>query len=46
MAFDLKTWKAKVAQRMEDWRPRMQRAGVNSVYAFLSAAALWPAVEA
>jgi len=46
MAFDLSVWKAKVAERMEDWRPRMQRAGANSIYAFLSAATLWPVVEA
>jgi formylglycine-generating enzyme required for sulfatase activity len=46
MAFDLDIWKAQVSRRMKGWKPRMQRAGVNSVYAFLSAAAMWPVVEA
>jgi hypothetical protein len=46
MAFDLDTWKEQVGERLQGWRPRMQRAGVNSAYAFLSAAALWPVVEA
>jgi hypothetical protein len=46
MAFDLNIWKAEVSRRMKGWKPRMQRAGVNSVYAFLSAAALWPMIEA
>ena len=46
MAFDLTIWKEKAQQRLQDWKPRMQRAGVDSVYAFLSAAALWPVAEA
>ncbi|MEW5869481.1 MAG: SUMF1/EgtB/PvdO family nonheme iron enzyme [Chloroflexota bacterium] len=46
MGFDLDTWKAQLAQRLPGWRARMQRAGVDSVYAFISAAALWPVVEA
>jgi formylglycine-generating enzyme required for sulfatase activity len=46
MAFDLDTWKSQLAERLKDWKPRMQRAGVSSIYAFLSAAALWPVVEA
>ena len=46
MAFDLNTWKERVGERLRDWKPRMQRAGINSVYAFLSAASLWPVVEA
>lgn len=46
MAFDLDTWKERTRERLRDWKPRMERAGVNSVYAFLSAAALWPVVEA
>ncbi|MEW5867675.1 MAG: SUMF1/EgtB/PvdO family nonheme iron enzyme [Chloroflexota bacterium] len=43
---DLEIWKAKTQARLAGWRPRMQRAGVSSVYAFVSAAALWPVVEA
>jgi len=27
MAFDLDTWKDKAGERMEGWKPRMQRAG-------------------
>ncbi|MBI3942344.1 MAG: hypothetical protein HY326_04970 [Chloroflexi bacterium] len=46
MAFDLHSWKQKVGQSLTDWQPRMQRAGVTSLYAFLSAASLWPVVEA
>src|SRR3990170_2686429 len=46
MAFDLDTWKDKFKERMRDWKPRMQHAGISSVYAFVSAAALWPVVEA
>lgn len=45
MPFDLETWKATVAQRLQHWRSRMQQVGVDSVYAFLSAATLWPVVE-
>jgi hypothetical protein len=46
MPFDLNTWKSKTHERLQDWKPRMQRAGVHSVYAFLSAATVWPVVEA
>ncbi|MBI4772176.1 MAG: NACHT domain-containing protein, partial [Chloroflexi bacterium] len=46
MAFDLSHWREQLAATLRDWKPRMQRAGVNSVYAFLSAAALWPVAEA
>jgi formylglycine-generating enzyme required for sulfatase activity len=46
MAFDLNTWKQKVNERLQDWKPRMEKAGANSVYAFLAAASVWPVVEA
>ena len=46
MAFDEKTWKEKIKERLTDWKGRMERAGVNSAYAFISAATLWPVVEA
>jgi len=46
MAFDLNVWKEKVRERLRDWRPRMEQAGVSSVYAFLSAASLWPVIQA
>ena len=46
MAVDLTIWKEKLAARLPDWKSRMKQAGVNSTYAFISAAALWPVVEA
>ena len=45
-AFDKESWKAKVSERLTNWRERMSAIGANSVYAFLSAATLWPVVEA
>jgi len=44
--FDQRWWRARMADRLQDWRSRMQQYGVPSVYAFLSAAALWPVAEA
>ncbi len=46
MAFDLTIWKERLAARLPGWKARLGEAGVNSIYAFLSAAALWPVVEA
>ena len=46
MPFDLETWKAKLSERLQNWRPRMNQIGAKSIYAFLSAATLWPVVEA
>ena len=46
MAFDLVEWQSQLAENLHDWKPRMTRAGVNSVYAFIAAAALYPAVQA
>ncbi len=46
MPFDLQTWKGRLRQRLPGWKVRMTQLGVNSVYATVSAAALWPVVEA
>jgi formylglycine-generating enzyme required for sulfatase activity len=49
MAFDVQVWRERVAQRTMGWKDRWeqaQAAGVTSLYAFLSAMALWPVVEA
>ena len=46
MSFTLDTWKANLKQRLPGWRSRMQDAGVTSAYAAISAAAIWPVVEA
>lgn len=40
---DLKT---KLKASLKDWKPRMTQAGVNSAYAFIASAALWPIVTA
>jgi hypothetical protein len=42
MAFTSETWKAAFTERLSHWRQRMQQGGVTSVYAFVSAMALWP----
>ncbi|MGD2178679.1 MAG: SUMF1/EgtB/PvdO family nonheme iron enzyme, partial [Anaerolineae bacterium] len=49
MAFDIQTWRERVAQRSEGWKDRWEHAksvGVSSLYGFLSAMALWPMVQA
>ncbi|MCU0485614.1 MAG: hypothetical protein MUC85_05825, partial [Anaerolineales bacterium] len=46
MPFDLTLWKERFSARLPGWKDRMQRAGVKSVYAAVSAAALWPVIEA
>ena len=46
MAFDISAWKASVRQHLAGWQQRMLDAGVDSVYATISAAALWPVIEA
>ena len=43
--FTLDTWKEKFQNHLPGWRERMQRAGVKSVYAFISASALWPVAQ-
>ncbi len=46
MAFDLPTWQGRVREQLTDWRERMHRARVTSIYHFLSAATLWPVAQA
>jgi hypothetical protein len=44
--FTQEAWKTNIAERLQHWRSRLQQQGAPSVYAFLSAATLWPVVEA
>ncbi len=46
MAFDEHTWREKLSENLRGWKERMAKAGVKSVYAFLSAATLWPVAAA
>ncbi len=46
MAFDERAWREQLRERLQGWKARMARAGVKSVYAFLSAATLWPVAQA
>jgi hypothetical protein len=46
MTFDVDRWKERVRAGLDGWWSRAKRAGAGSVYAGLSAAALWPALEA
>jgi formylglycine-generating enzyme required for sulfatase activity len=46
MAFTLDAWKSKTKEQLRDLRGWMHKAGVRSVYAGLSAATLWPIIEA
>lgn len=46
MAFTLDTWRRQLQTRLEGWWSRVERAGATSVYAGLSAATLWPLVDA
>ena len=46
MAFNQETWREELRKRLQGWKGRMTRAGVKSVYAFLSAATLWPVAQA
>lgn len=46
MAYTLTTWQNAVRPRFEGWKQRMERVGVTSIYNFLSAATLWPVVQA
>ena len=46
MSFDLEAWKRQLSERLKDWKPQARRLGVNSLYAGLSAAALWPVAQA
>lgn len=46
MPFLPDTWKAKVSERLREWRLRFAPARPATVYTTLSAAALWPLVQA
>ncbi len=46
MTFDLDTWKTEFGKRIPGWRDRMRATGTKSVFAFVSASALWPVIEA
>jgi hypothetical protein len=45
MTFTIEFWKMKLRDRLINWKSRMKRTGVSSVYAFISVATLWPIVE-
>jgi len=45
MEFDLKTWQGKIKEGLKGWRERMQKSGVKSIYAFVSATAIWPVIQ-
>jgi len=49
MGFDIQIWRDQLSCQMESWKDRWEQArsiGISSLYAFLSAMALWPVVEA
>src|SRR5262249_56793900 len=46
MPFLPETWKAKVTEHLWEWRLRVEQARPAAVYSALSAAALWPLVQA
>jgi hypothetical protein len=46
MTWNLERMKTAFAERLPQWRQRMQQAGVTSVYSFVSAMALWPVAAA
>ena len=46
MPFLPEIWKAKVTERLWEWRFRVEQARPAAVYSTLSAAALWPLVQA
>ena len=46
MSFSLTSWKESFQSCLQGWRERMQQSGVESIYAFISAAAIWPVIQA
>jgi hypothetical protein len=46
MTFDLDRWKEGLRAQLDGWWPRAKHASARSVYAGLSAATLWPLLEA
>ena len=46
MSFTLQSWKEDLEKHLEGWRGRMRTSGVKSIYAFVSATALLPVIQA
>jgi len=46
MPFLPETWRAKVTERLWEWRLRVEQTRPATVYSALSAAVLWPLVQA
>ncbi len=46
MSFDFNSWKQQLPTRLQGWRQRMGSFGINSIYATLCAASLYPVIEA
>ena len=46
MAYTLMTWQNAVRAHLDGWKQRMEGVGVTSLYNSLSAATLWPVVQA
>jgi len=42
MSFDLAVWQEKLKDQFKDFKNRMQQAGIQSIYTFISVSALWP----
>ncbi len=46
MSFTFDTWKESLKKNLDGWCGRMKKSGINSIYAFVSASALWPVIQA
>lgn len=46
MTFNIDSWKARIKERFQNWRPRTTKLAVDSLYVTLAAATLWPVAEA
>lgn len=46
MAFDIESWKFSIKERLHNWKPEVELAGVNTLYGFLASMALAPVVQA
>lgn len=46
MSFTFQSWKENLKKHLEGWRGRMKKSGIKSIYAFVSASALWPVIQA
>lgn len=45
MPFNLDQWKASLKEKLQDWKERMERTGVNSAYYFLAGVSLLPVAQ-